>query len=168
MKRNKSYLNEDIKVYKASDFVNEHEAFVKIVSNAYNITDDACTSYLNYFKWYWEKVVPNILKGTRDVIIVTVNGEMAGVTIVKKEDKERKLCTIFVIPEYRDRKITTKLLEESFAFLETTTPLVTISEDKLDMFQGIIKKYNWKETQVLPKGYYNDTYKEIVFNGFIN
>lgn len=167
MKRNNN-IAEEIKVYKASEFINEHEAFVEIISNAYNITDEVCTSYSNYFKWYWEKVVPNILKGTRDVIIVTANDEIAGVAIVKKEDKERKLCTIFVKQEYRDRKITTRLLEESFSFLETTTPLVTISEDKLDMFQGIIKKHNWNQTQVLPKGYYNNTYREIVFNGFIN
>jgi len=168
MKRSNNYIAKEIKVYKASEFINEHEAFVKIVSNVYNITDDVCKAYPNYFKWYWEKVVPNILKGTRDVIIVTVNNEIAGVTIVKKEYMERKLCTIFVKPEYRNRQITSKLLEESFSFLETTIPLVTISEDKLDMFQGIINKYNWKQTQVLPKGYYNNNYKEIVFNGFIN
>ena len=111
--------------------------------------------------------MPDILTGTRDVIIITFNEEVVGVAIVKKEDDERKLCTVYVEPNYRDREITTKLLEEAFSFLGTTKPLISISEEKLDMFQGIIKKYNWEKTQVLPEGYYNENSREIVFNGFI-
>lgn len=121
----------------------------------------------NYFIWYWKKVVPDILTGTRDVIIITFNEEVVGVAIVKKEDDERKLCTVYVEPNYRNREITTKLLEEAFSFLGTTKPLISIGEEKLDMFQCIIKKYNWEKTQVLPKGNYNENSREIVFNGFI-
>ena len=130
MKWNNNYISEKFKVYRASEFINQHEAFVKVVSKAYSIIDDVSIFYPNYFKWYWEKVIPNILKGTRDVIIVTVNYEIVGVAIVKKEENEKKLCTIFVKEEYRDKQITIRLLEECFSFLETSTPLVTISEDK--------------------------------------
>ena len=166
-KHNEKNAKEEIKVYKASREIEKHEAFVEIISKAYNATESVCKSYPNYFIWYWKKVVPDILTGTRDVIIIMFNEEVAGVAIVKKKDDERKLCTVYVEPNYRDREITTKLLEEAFSFLGTTKPLISISEEKLDMFQGIIKKYNWKKTQVLPEGYYNENSREIVFNGFI-
>lgn len=166
-KHNEKNAKEEIKVYKASREIEKHEAFVEIISKAYNATEDVCKLYPNYFMWYWKKVVPNILTGTRDVIIIMVNEEVVGVAIVKKADEERKLCTVYVEPNYRDREITTKLLEEAFSFLGTTKPLASISEEKLDMFQGIIKKYNWEKTQVLPEGYYNKNSREIVFNGFI-
>lgn len=166
-KNNESIEKEEFKVYKASKSIKKHEAFVEIVSKAYNATDSICTLYPNYFMWYWKKVVPNIFNGTRDVITIMVNEEVVGIAIVKKENEERKLCKIYVDTNYRDGEITAKLLEEAFSFLETTKPLISINESMLDMFQGIIKKYNWKKMQVLPEGYYNENSREIVFNGFI-
>jgi hypothetical protein len=51
--------------------------------------------------------------------------------------------------------------------LKTNKPLISISENKIQQFSSIIKKYNWKQEQVLEKGYYNKTSREIVFNGKI-
>lgn len=48
--------------------------------------------------------------------------------------------------------------------LHTTTPLITFADYKFPMFEGLIKKYNWKQTQVV-KGLYNDKSAELVYNG---
>lgn len=160
---------QDIKVLKASNFKDtNHKMFSDIISKAYNVTDCICKDYPKHFEWYWGKTVPAVLKGTREIIIVTMNKKIAGVVFLKKEDGECKICTIFVFEKYRRRGIATILLKEAFEYLGTTKPLVSISSYKVEQFYAIIKKYGWRETQILDEGYYNDTSKEIVFNGTIS
>ena len=51
--------------------------------------------------------------------------------------------------------------------LKTTKPMITLAEYKLLMFEGLIKKYGWEKTKEV-SGLYNDTYKELVYNGFLS
>ena len=159
----------EIKILKASNYLaSNHKIFSDIVSKAYAVTDYICKDYPEYFSWYWEKNIPEIFKGTRDVYIAIINKEIAGVMSLKKEASEKKLCTILVLEEYRKLGVATALLEEAFKYLETTKPLISIADYKVDQFSEIIKKYGWEQTQILTDGYYNDTSREIVFNGKIS
>lgn len=56
------------------------------------------------------------------------------------------------------------MVEAAMEFLGTTRPLITLADYKLSMFQSIIKKYDWKLTEVV-SGLYNDRTKELCFNG---
>ena len=157
-----------VKILKASNYLeNDHKLFSAIVAKAYNVTDHICKDYPQFFSWYWEKTVPEVFKRTRDILMATVNEEVAGVIFLKKEGNEKKICTLFVLEEYRKQGIATALLQEAFKYLGTTRPLVSIADYKLDQFSSIIKKYDWKETQILSDSYYNNTSREIVFNGKI-
>lgn len=157
-----------MKIIFASKVLNEERIhFVNVVTKAYEITDYICNDYPKHFNWYWAKTVPAVFNGSREIVVCTVHGKVAGVSFLKDEDEEKKICTFLVLEEFRGQGIATKLLEASFEFLETTKPLITLADYKLEMFSHIIKKYDWKQTQVLPKGFYNDEYTEIVFNGII-
>lgn len=157
----------NITILKASKYSNtNHKCFSDIVSRAYNVTDCICKDYPNHFNWYWEKTVPAVLKGTREIIIATIDKKIVGVVILKKEE-ECKICTLLILENCRGRGIATTLLNESFKYLGTTKPLITIGSNKIEMFYKIIKKYEWEQTQVL-ENYYNDDSKEIVFNGTIS
>lgn len=160
---------EDIKIISASSLVNKnHNVFGDVISKAYAVTDFICKDYPKHFTWYWEKTIPAVLKGTREVLVCTVNQKIAGVAFLKNEDGEQKVCTFLVLEEFRGKHIATKLLEKSFEFLGTTKPLISIADYKLSMFEGIIKKYGWEQTQILEEGYYNNTSRELVFNGKIS
>lgn len=157
-----------IKIMKASDYIEKnHVLFVDIISRAYTITDPICVDYPKHFTWYWNKTIPAVFAGTREVIVAVVDKKIAGTVFLKNEDGEKKICTILVLDQYRKRGIAKRLLEASFEFLGTTKPLISIADKKLDMFSGIIEKYGWEKTQVLSDGYYNDNSREIVFNGTI-
>ena len=84
---------------------------------------------------------------------------------MKKDDTESKICTFLVVEDYRGRRVATKMLEQSFNYLGTTKPLITIADYKIPMFEHIIKKYNWELTQTMSEGYYNSTSRELVYNG---
>ena len=103
--------------------------------------------------------------GEREIITCYIDNKIAAVAILKKDTEERKISTLFVKPEYQKRGIATELLEKCFAWLETTRPVITIADYKLDQFAKVIEKYGWTETEVLADGYYNDHSREHVFNG---
>lgn len=156
-----------IEILKASSYIKvNHKLFCNIITQAYIAIDILCQDYPTHLDWYWSKVVPNIFNGTRDIFIATINQQVAGVILLKKEGTIKKVCTLFVLEKYRRQKIATILLEEAFKYLGTTKPLFSIRDYKLNQFSSIIHKYNWKQTQIL-SNYYKAGTQEIVFNGKI-
>lgn len=166
MKRNHQEMSIEIK--KVSDYKEKNIGlFFKIVLKTFDVTSDNSRNYPNYYFWYIRNIVPGIFKGTRDIFVAYVNNNFAGITILKREKQEKKLCTIFVLEEYRKMGVATLLIEESFKYLETTKPLLSIPDYEVNQFLSIIDKYDWKQTQILDQGYYRKASQEIVFNGKI-
>lgn len=153
--------------YRASDLLKtgENKKFAKVVAETYMATDWICKDYPNHCNHYFSKYIPGIFDGEREIIACYIGNRIAAVAILKKDDAERKISTLFVKPEYQKRGIATELLEKCFAWLGTTHPLITIADYKLNQFAKVIKKYGWVETQVLADGYYNNHSCEHVFNG---
>lgn len=65
-----------------------------------------------------------------------------------------------VNPDYRKKGFASRLLEDSFDFLETDKPLITIPESRISEFSSIIDGYNWIESRVI-EDYYSP---EVIFN----
>lgn len=156
---------DDTSIYTLSSLIGNHKLFVKFAQDAYLVTDCICKDYPKYFEWYWSKEIPRVFDGTGEVVICTSNNNIIGVASLKKDNFESKICTFFVVDDYRRRNIATKMLEQAFKYLGTTKPLITIADYKVPMFEHIIKKYNWELTQTMSKGYYNNTSRELVYNG---
>ena len=155
----------DTKIYSLSSLANNHKLFGKFAHAAYAVTDYICKDYPKHFEWYWAKEIPRVFDGTGEVIICTVDNKIAGVAFLKKDDTESKICTFLVIEGYRGKHIATKMLEQAFQYLGTTKPLISIADYKLPMFEHIINKYDWRLTQTMGEGYYNNTSLELVYNG---
>ncbi len=158
-------ITNNIRFFTLSSLVNNHNLFGKFAQAAFSVTDCICKDYPNHFEWYWSKEIPRVLNGTGEIIICTISNNIAGVAFLKKDDSESKICTLLVKEEYRGKHIATKILEYSFKYLDTNKPLLTIADYKFSMFEPIIKKYNWKLTQTMNKGYYNSNSNELVYNG---
>ena len=86
--------------------------------------------------------------------------EIVGISILKN-DLEKKLCTFMVNPEYRKKGYSKLLLEDSFEYLKTEKPIITIPEFRLDEFSSIINEYEWEKSSVI-NNYFS---KEVEFNG---
>lgn len=155
----------DMRIYTLSSLVSNHKLFSKFAYSAYSVTDYICKDYPEHFKWYWAKQIPRVFNGTGEIVICTIDGNIAGVAFLKKDDMESKICTFLVLESYRGKHVASNILEHAFKYLGTTKPLITIADYKLPMFEPIIKKYNWDLTQTLSKGYYNSSSRELVYNG---
>ena len=105
---------------------------------------------LNYF---WKE-------GKKGEIIFYLDGlEVVSLATLKKTD-EKKICTLLVNEDYQKKGYSKQILEDSFDYLDTDKPLITIPTRRLDEFRGIISAYDWQET-FRTNEYYSE---EVIFN----
>ncbi|MBR1925761.1 MAG: GNAT family N-acetyltransferase [Clostridia bacterium] len=144
---------------------------IKIICDKlYNMTDFISIDYPKHKSWFYAKHLPETLEENsgRDIIFAQdENGKFYGTAFIKQDELEKKICTLFVDEDARGLGIGTKLVEKSMEILGTTKPMITLAEYKLPMFEGLIKKYDWEQTEKVV-GLYNDKYAELVYNGHLS
>lgn len=158
-----------IKIESLKDYLSimNEEEFMKLATDVYNITDFICKDYPKHKEWYFEKQLPGIYGTERNILFVRDpkdESKIISMACLKKDEEEQKICTLYVSDECRGLGVGTMLIEESMNWLENTKPLITLADYKLDMFLPLINKYGWELTEVV-EGLYNDTSKELCFNG---
>lgn len=149
-----------------------NEVGEKSKEKLYNYLRDLGESYPQFDKWFYNVVIPEVeLKnGEREIIIVLSKLEgcsktlLTAIAILKRKQMEKKICTFRVHEDYRNQGIGTELFEKCFEYLGTTKPIITISQDRIEMFEKHIVNYKFEETQKL-KDYYNKGSIEHVYNG---
>ena len=133
--------------------------FSKAANEIYLLTDYHKLQYPDYYKWFYGKNIPRVISKSGEIYFYLDGLEVVGLTILKK-GFEDKICTFMVNPDYRKQGFSSRLLEDSFEFLGTDKPLITIPQKRLDEFSSIIDFYGWVEDETI-----NDYYSpEIVFN----
>lgn len=140
-----------------------------ICEKIYNMLGFLSKDYPKQKSWFYKKHLPETLDldSGRDIIFVyDKDKKIYGTAFVKKDNIEKKICTLYVAPDARGIGIGTQLVEKSIEILGTTKPLITFADYKLSMFEGLIKKYQWEKTEEIP-GLYNDINKELVYNGYL-
>ena len=133
--------------------------FSKAVNEIYLLTDYNKLQYPDYYKWFYQKNIPRILNGEGDAIFYLDGFNVVGLSMMKKDELESKICTLLINEEYRKKGYSKQILEDSFEYLGTDKPLITIPENRLDEF-NIINTYEWKETKIITD-YYSP---EVIFN----
>lgn len=133
------YEVKNMKIYTLSSLIDNHQLFCKFAQDAYSATDCLCQDYPKYFEWYWSKNFPRVFNGTGEIVVCIIDDNIAGIASLKKINTEKKICTFFVVKEYRGQHVATKMLEYIFEYLGTSKPLITITDYKVLSFVPIIK-----------------------------
>ena len=134
--------------------------FSKAANEIYLLTDYNKLQYPNYYKWYYQKNLPRIIDGNGEIIFYLDAFQIVGLSILKKTLDESKICTFLINEEYRKKGYSKLILEDSYEYLKTEKPLITIPEKRLDEFSKIIKAYGWVASETTNE-YYSP---EIIFN----
>ena len=108
--------------------------FSRAANEIYLLTDYNKHQYPGYFKWYYQTNIPRILSGEGEAIFYLDGFQIVGLSMLKRTDDEAKICTFFIDEEYRKRGYSSLLLEDSFGYLGTESPIITIPENRLDEF----------------------------------
>ena len=134
--------------------------FSKAVNEIYLTTDYNHKQYQKYCQWFYQKSIPRIFTGTGEVFFYLDGLTIVALSILKRDVDEKKICTLLVSEEFRKKGLSHLLLEDSFKFLGTDKPLITISSNIVEQFYPIIAAYDWKESSRTNQ-YLSE---EIIFN----
>ena len=149
-----------MKIYDFRDSLNNADELKRFIIEFYEITSFLNDSYPEYDNWFLKHIV-GCFKNQRTILYTKDNDKISGLIFLKKDLEETKICTLYVLPEYRNKDIASKLIEASFEYLGTSKPLATINSSKLNMFSKIIDKYGWEISE--EKGINKE--KELILNG---
>ncbi len=141
--------------------------FMDLATNIYDITDFICEDYPKHREWYFKKQLPRIFTPNGEILFARDEenkDKILAISCLKKDEEEKKICTLYVSDQIRGQHLGTRMIEASMQFLGTTKPLITLADYKLLMFQPMIEKYDWELTEVV-SGLYNNRAKELCFNG---
>lgn len=125
--------------------------------------------YPNFKEWYLEKVYNGFLNNDREILLAINRTEskrinIAGLSILKLNENQKKICTLRTSPKFRRSGIATQLFEKSFEILECSKPLFTVSDFKDSDFSFHTKKYGFKkEFEICDL--YKRGHAEFIYNG---
>ncbi|MBD9627993.1 hypothetical protein IB279_34125 [Ensifer sp. ENS06] len=134
--------------------------------DVYAALADVCHLYPNFEEWYWDKVVPE-LGVSRSIFVDWMNERITGVVIAKRTCDEQKVCTVWVDKGFRAQGVASSLIGEASRWLGTDYPMITIPQNRLSEFSGILRSGRFAQTQKLAS-YYRAGETEHVFNGWLS
>ena len=129
------------------------------------ISDSITPYYPNGAEWLSTKVFGD--DSNRLLLISQLpDGLVNGFSILKNEDSEKKVCTLFVSPAFRGNGLGNALLGRSLDLLECDKPLITVSDDLLLSFIPLFSHYGFENAESYADRY-RDGHIEYSFNGVL-
>jgi hypothetical protein len=113
--------------------------------------------------WFYNKVVPGLRDGRRELLRVERDGQLIGLGIAKNESDERKICTVRVASSYIGRGTGVRIFDGLLRWLDVDQPHLTISARKLPIFERIFDYYHFTFTSAR-KGLYVPEGCELGYN----
>lgn len=123
-------------------------------------------NYPSFDSWLQQKVLPGITLGERTVLLEMREGRLIGLAILKHSRTESKLCTLRVRPEFECRGLGVRLFESAFEILETTRPLLSVSDLSLPKFSRLFDHFGFA-CEAAYQGLYTPRITEFAFNGLL-
>ncbi|MYM70239.1 GNAT family N-acetyltransferase [Pseudoduganella sp. FT55W] len=124
-------------------------------------------SYPNFDKWLSTKVFPGIMSGERTLVLEQRGSHSVGLLIVKHTANEKKLCTLRVRPEFEYSGMGVRLFNSAFEILETSHPLLSVSETALPKFSRIFEYFGFSCEKAY-RNLYLPGVQELSYNGILN
>jgi hypothetical protein len=121
--------------------------------------------YPNFRSWYYDKVIPGAFEGKRCLLACLAGENLLGIAIAKRGEEE-KLCTLWVCQEARAVGVANIIAQRAFDWIGTSRPLFTVPEEQIPFFRGLLRRWNFDQTQKIA-GYYRQGKVEHIFNGHL-
>lgn len=123
--------------------------------------------YPQFCNWFDNKIISEITSEKRKVILASTRlNDFAGVLILKNTFSEKKICTLYVSSEIRNRKLGDLFFNIAFDKLGTDKPMITISDYHAADFYKLLGKYKFDLSEIIPD-YYRIGVSEYSYNGHL-
>lgn len=130
-----------------------------VLSHLLDLSED----YPGIENWYQTKVVPGLKDGTRKQIVVERDNQIAAIGIAKDDGREKKICTVRVVPAYQNKGHGFRLIDQLLHWLNVDQPLITVGEHKLPQFSRLFNHYGFVQSSSC-EGLYVPGRMELIHN----
>lgn len=123
--------------------------------------------YVGFRNWY-DRLFADThrLQSGREIVICTTADQIVGVSILKKDEEESKICTLRVAKQAQHNGIGKQLILKSIDWLQTDKPFITVRSYKEFQFEKLFQYFGFKKEDAYP-GYYGLLGTEITYNGIL-
>ena len=134
----------------------------------YNFIKEKKLLYPKFEEWFNKILIENLNFPNKREIFICINKEkllinICGIMILKKYKEEKKICTLYVLENFRNKKIGSQMIKKSFEYLGTNKPFITIPEEEYLNFKPLLDKFKFIETKRI-NGYYRKDKIEYFYN----
>ena len=98
--------------------------------------------YPKFEEWFNKILIENLNFPNKREIFFCINKEkllinICGIMILKNYKEEKKICTLYILENFRNKKIGSQMIKKSFEYLRTNKPFITISEEEYLNFKPL-------------------------------
>jgi ribosomal protein S18 acetylase RimI-like enzyme len=104
-------------------------------------------------QWFIQKVISGESAGTRNIFRIKRDNRLVALGIAKQEAGEKKICTVRVHPSYCGRGLGVRVFDHLLSWLQTSRPVLTVSERNRPQFQRLFDHYGFVITSITPNRY---------------
>lgn len=137
-----------------------------LIDYVFTFIKSSSSTYPSIEEWVCDKVRNGLIDGTRSILLEWRTNKLVGVSILKNDGVEKKICCLRIAKEYQNLGIGIRLFKRSFEELGTNTPLLSVSETVLPKFEKIFDHFGFVKTEAYPDKYVKGI-SEISFNGYL-
>lgn len=92
---------------------------MRLTKCIYDITASLCLDYPHYKDWYFKKQLPRVLMSKGDILFIRKKEDpkvIIAMASLKKDESEKKICTLFVVEQYRMQHLGSEHIRKSLLF----------------------------------------------------
>jgi len=161
---NFEYKNHFLNIINQDTLMNDENRTLFLINYIFYTLKSFNSYYPNFDFWLKEKILKGIYNGTRQIIIKWSDSEIIGLSIIKNDISEKKICCLRVMPNYIHSGFGVRLFIDSMNILEENKPLLSVNENNLLQFKKIFSYFDYKKCNTYPN-LYRKGITEISFNG---
>lgn len=118
--------------------------------------------YPGFKEWLYFTFRPDFYRGLRSIILAVSEGELAGLSLLKRTTEENKICTFFVNPYFRENKVGTELMKWSLDHFNGNKTIISVSQEKEAELYPTLKNAGFEMSYSMPD-YYRVGTKEVFY-----
>lgn len=101
--------------------------------------------YPNFDAWLAFKFFRGLKSDGRKVAVAHDGDQILGAALLKTQE-ENKICTFYVLPEFRDLKIGSNLMSFALSTFGSESVSITVSDERLDELSPLLKSKGFELT----------------------
>lgn len=107
------------------------------------------------------------LNKDREIIFTEKVGRICGIIILKRQNTEKKICTLRVDSAFRNQGIATELIKCGLEWLGCDKPVITVSRRLKPQYKGLFDYFGFK-VEDSKWAYYSLFTSEYAYNGLLD